>query len=39
LMRSHFYAPEQIRDMIASYGYPAKIENDDHYTSWVVTDK
>ena len=39
LMRSHFYAPEQIRDMIASYGYPAKIENDNRYTSWVVTDK
>ena len=39
LMRSHFYAPEQIRDMIASYGYPAKIENDDRYTSWIVTDK
>lgn len=39
LMRSHFYAPEQIRDMIVSYGYPAKIENDDRYTSWVVTDK
>ena len=39
LMRSHFYAPEKIRDMIAGQGYPAAIENDGRYTAWIVADK
>ena len=39
LMRSHFYTPQKIREMIASCGYAAKIENDGRYTAWVVTDK
>jgi hypothetical protein len=26
-MRSYFYTPEKIRDMIAGHGYPAAIEN------------
>jgi demethylmenaquinone methyltransferase/2-methoxy-6-polyprenyl-1,4-benzoquinol methylase len=39
LMRSHFYAPQKIRDMIASLGYSAKIEHDGRYTAWIVVDK
>ena len=39
LMRSHFYPPQKIREMISACGYSAKIENDDHYTAWVVADK
>jgi demethylmenaquinone methyltransferase/2-methoxy-6-polyprenyl-1,4-benzoquinol methylase len=39
LMRSHFYTPQKIREMIASCGYSAKIENDGRYTAWVVAEK
>jgi len=39
LMRSHFYTPQKIRQMIASYGCSAKIEHDDRYTAWVVAEK
>jgi hypothetical protein len=31
-MRSHFYSPQKIREMIASCGYSAKIKNDGRYT-------
>ena len=39
LMRSHFYTPQKIREMITSCGYSAKIENDGRYTAWVVAQK
>ena len=39
LMRSHFYSPQKIQEVIADCGYAAKIENDDRYTAWVVTEK
>jgi demethylmenaquinone methyltransferase/2-methoxy-6-polyprenyl-1,4-benzoquinol methylase len=39
LMRSHFYTPQKIREMILSCGYSAKIENDGRYTAWVVAEK
>ena len=39
LMRSHFYTPQKIREMVASCGYSAKIENDGRYTAWVVVEK
>ena len=39
LMRSHFYTPQKIREMIASCGHSAKIESDGRYTAWVVTEK
>ncbi len=39
LMRSHFYTPQQIRDMIVSLGYTSKIETDGRYTAWVMVDK
>ena len=39
LMRSHFYSPQKILEMIASCGHSAKIENDGRYTAWVVAEK
>lgn len=39
LMRSHFYSPEKIGAMIASFGYSARIEHDGRYTAWVIADK
>jgi demethylmenaquinone methyltransferase/2-methoxy-6-polyprenyl-1,4-benzoquinol methylase len=39
LMRSHFYTPQKIRELIASCGYSAEIENDGRYTAWVVAEK
>ena len=39
LMRSHFYAPQDIRGMIQSHGYSATIENDSSYRAWIVVDK
>jgi ubiquinone/menaquinone biosynthesis C-methylase UbiE len=39
LMRSHFYAPEKIHDMIADHGYRPAIESDGRYTAWIVVDK
>jgi ubiquinone/menaquinone biosynthesis C-methylase UbiE len=39
LMRSHFYSAERIRDMIAAHGYPADIERDGQFTTWVSVEK
>lgn len=39
LMRSKFYSPEDVRDMIASYGVPAFIEGDGGFAAWVVADR
>jgi len=39
LMRSHFYAPQGIRDLFASLGQDAAIETDGRYTAWVTVDK
>jgi demethylmenaquinone methyltransferase/2-methoxy-6-polyprenyl-1,4-benzoquinol methylase len=39
LMRSHFYAPEKIRDTIISHGCAATIEHADRYRAWIVADK
>jgi len=39
LMRSHFYAPQDIREMVESHGYSAAIENDGRYTAWIVVEK
>ena len=39
LMRSHFYTPEKIHDIIADHGYRPAIESDGRYTAWVVMDK
>ena len=39
LMRSHFYPPQKILEMVSACGCSAKIENDNRYTAWVVADK
>ena len=39
LMRSHFYAPAKIQDMITGPGYRSAIESDGRYTAWIVADK
>jgi demethylmenaquinone methyltransferase/2-methoxy-6-polyprenyl-1,4-benzoquinol methylase len=39
LMRSRFYAPEAIRDMVADLGLEARIERDRGLAAWVVVDK
>ena len=39
LMRSHFYTPQTIRDMIESNGCSAKIDHDGRYIAWVVAEK
>jgi hypothetical protein len=39
LMRSRFYTPQEIRNMIAAHGISASIETDGHYTAWIIADK
>jgi demethylmenaquinone methyltransferase/2-methoxy-6-polyprenyl-1,4-benzoquinol methylase len=39
LMRSRFYYPAEIGQMIGAHGLSAQIENDDLITAWVVVDK
>ncbi len=39
LMRSRFYTPEAIRDMIATHGVAATIERDGRFAAWVIADK
>jgi demethylmenaquinone methyltransferase/2-methoxy-6-polyprenyl-1,4-benzoquinol methylase len=39
LMRSRFYYPQEIREMVAAHGLPAFVETDDHFAAWVVADK
>jgi ubiquinone/menaquinone biosynthesis C-methylase UbiE len=38
-MKSHFFSPLEIRDMIVANGIPAKIEGDSRFTAWVVANK
>ena len=39
LMRSHFYHPEEIGQMIADQGLTARIERDEVIAAWIVVDK
>ena len=39
LMRSRFYTPQEIRNMIASRGISTRIETDGKYTAWIIADK
>jgi demethylmenaquinone methyltransferase/2-methoxy-6-polyprenyl-1,4-benzoquinol methylase len=39
LMRSHFYTPQKIREIIESNGCSTKIDHDGRYTAWVVAEK
>ncbi len=38
-MRSRFYTPETIRDMVAGHGLAASIERSGGFAAWVVVDK
>ena len=39
LMRSRFYYPAEIGQMIARHGLSARIEHDSQISAWVVVDK
>ena len=39
LMRSRFYAPEQIAQMMASHGLQPRIERDERFAAWIVAEK
>jgi demethylmenaquinone methyltransferase/2-methoxy-6-polyprenyl-1,4-benzoquinol methylase len=39
LMRSHFYYPYEIRDMVAAHGIPAYVETDGGFAAWIIADK
>ena len=39
LMRSHFYYPNEIRDMVAAHGIPAFVETDGRFAAWIIADK
>lgn len=39
LMRSRFLTPDQITDIVKTYGFSARIEGDDGFISWIVVEK
>lgn len=39
LMRSRFYSPEKIQNMMMSCGVSSRIERDGRFTAWIVADK
>lgn len=39
LMRSRFFSPEAIQEIISSYGYDAGMRDDDRFRSWIFVDK
>ena len=39
LMQSHFMYPEEIRNELTGHGLRAHIEEDSHFTAWVIADK
>lgn len=39
LMRSKFYTPEAIRDMVAAHGLQTSIETDGRFAAWIIADK
>lgn len=39
LMRSKFYSPEAIRDMVAAHGLRTEIKTDGRFAAWVIADK
>lgn len=39
LMRSRFYYPYEIRDMVAAHGLPAFVQTDGQFATWVIADK
>jgi demethylmenaquinone methyltransferase/2-methoxy-6-polyprenyl-1,4-benzoquinol methylase len=39
LMRSHFYSPTAIGEMVERHGLSAEIRRDDTFTAWIIVDK
>jgi demethylmenaquinone methyltransferase/2-methoxy-6-polyprenyl-1,4-benzoquinol methylase len=39
LMRSRFYYPHEIRDMVAAHGLPVFVQTDGQFAAWVIADK
>ncbi len=39
LMRSRFYYPSEIRDMMAGHGLSVRIETDGRFAAWIIADK
>jgi len=39
LMQSHFFSPDQIRDMFLAAGGNVSIEHDGNYTAWIIIEK
>ena len=39
LMQSHFYYPNEIREMISAQGLQARVVSDGGFATWVVADK
>ena len=39
LMRSHFFKPNHIKNMFASFDVNVALEHDGRFTSWIVVDK
>jgi len=38
-MRSHFYTPEQIMNMISSFNISISLEHDGRFVAWIIVDK
>ena len=39
LMRSRFFRPQEIRDMLAGRGLKVQIQADRRLTAWIIADK
>ena len=39
LMRSRFFRPQEIRDMLAGHGLKVQIQADRRLTAWIIADK
>jgi hypothetical protein len=38
-MRSRFFRPQEIRDMLAGHGLKVRIQADRRLTAWIIADK
>jgi ubiquinone/menaquinone biosynthesis C-methylase UbiE len=38
-MRSHFFTPEQIKNIFASFNVNFSVDHDGRYTAWIIVDK
>jgi hypothetical protein len=38
-MRSRFFRPQEIRDMLAGRGLKVQIQADRRLTAWIIADK